>query len=64
MGLNRGPSWSGALGVFFHNLDSEMVIHIETVFLKFSDDAKFEREKDRKRLVLSWSLPKVIGNYI
>lgn len=64
MGLNRGPSWSGALGVFFHNLDGEMVIHIETVFLKFSDDAKFEREKDRKRLVLSWSLPKVIGNYI
>lgn len=52
MGLNRGPSWPGAMGVFSHNLDSEMVIHIDTVLLKFSDDAKFEREKDRKTLAL------------
>lgn len=65
MGLNRGPSWSGALGVFFHNLDSEMVIHIETGLLKFSYDATLERDKDRKTLgvLLPWGLPKVMENY-
>jgi len=66
MGLNMGPSWSGALHVFFHNLDREMVIRIETILLKFSDDAKFGREKDRKMLGVlpPWGLPKVMGNYI
>lgn len=48
MGLNRGPSWPSAMVVFSHNLDSEMVIHIDTVLLKFSDDAKFERERERQ----------------